>query len=76
MCRDGGVDMKTTRPYPNVVPTRAKRGGWEARVPRNGNSTYLGTFDTPEEARRAVLVAQAEHLEAKAAKYRAEAAEL
>jgi hypothetical protein len=41
--------------------------------PSNGKQAYLGTFDAPEAARHAVLIAQAEHLEAKAARYRAEA---
>ena len=58
------------RPYPNVVPNR---GRWEARRPSNGSYRYIGIFDTPEQARRAVLIAQAEHLEARAAAYRAEA---
>lgn len=72
------ITMSTTktnaRPYPNVVPSRFKAGRWEARHPSNGKQVHLGTFDTPEDARRAVLIAQAEHLEAKAAAYRAEAA--
>ena len=63
----------TTRPYPNVRPSKFKAGRWEACRPSNGTYTYLGTFDSPEAARRAVLIAQAEHLEAKAAAYRAEA---
>jgi hypothetical protein len=63
----------TTRPYPNVRPSRFKVGRWEALRPSNGKHTHVGTFDSPEAARRAVLIAQAEHLEAKAAAYRAEA---
>ncbi|MBD3941688.1 hypothetical protein IF188_08275 [Microbacterium sp. NEAU-LLC] len=65
----------TKRPYRNV---RRSHGGdrWEAIAPRNGTSHYIGTFDTPEEAKRASLIAQAEHLEAKAAAYRIEAEEI
>ena len=66
----------TTRPYPNVRASKWKADRWEALHPSNGSPKYLGTFDTPEEARRAVLIAQAEHLEAKAAGYRAQAAAL
>ena len=64
---------KRPRPYRNVVPARTQRNGWEARLPSNGKHTYLGTFDSPEKARRAVLIAQAEKLEDRAAAYRAEA---
>lgn len=70
--------MSTTpsnkRPYPNVLPTES--GKWEARHPRNGRSRHLGTYATAEAAYAAVLLAQAEHLERKAASYRARAAEL
>jgi hypothetical protein len=66
----------TQRPYPNVVPSNSNAGTWEARHPLNGTQAHLGTFDTPEAARHAVLIAQAEHLEARAARYRAEAAGL
>jgi hypothetical protein len=65
-----------SRPYPNVVRARSKRTAWEARRPSNGVVFYLGTYDTAEDARRAVLIAQAERLEAKAARYRDEAASL
>jgi hypothetical protein len=68
--------IRTTRPYPNVRPAHSKSGRWEARRPSNGEQLYLGTFDTPEAARSAVLIAQAEHLESKAARYRAEAERL
>lgn len=67
------TDQHATRPYPNVRPSRSNTGRWEARHPINGKQTYLGTFDTAEEARHAVLIAQAEHLEAKAHRYRIEA---
>jgi len=60
----------STRPYPNALPVRQPPHRWEARHPINGRSRYLGTFATPEDAYRAVLIAQAEHLEAKAARYR------
>lgn len=63
----------TTRPYPNVRRSTSKAERWEATRPSNGKQTYLGTFDTPEAAHRAVLIAQAEGLEAKAAAYRAQA---
>lgn len=59
-----------TRPYPNVRRARSKNGKWEALHPLNGTSRYIGTFDTPEDAYRAVLLAQADHLEAKARGYR------
>lgn len=62
------------RPYPNVVPTPA--GTWEARRPSNGRQTHLGTFDSPEAAYKAVLIAQAEHLESKAAEHREKAQQL
>ena len=39
-------------------------------------SRYIGTFDTPEDAYRAVLLAQADHLEAKAQGYRERAHDL
>lgn len=58
------------RPYPNVRPVRHSPHRWEARHPINGRARYLGTFTTPEAAYRAVLIAQAEHLEAKANRYR------
>ncbi|WP_301148996.1 hypothetical protein [Mycobacterium simiae] len=63
----------TTRPYPNVRRADSKAVRWEAVRPNGGKAEYLGTFATPEAARRAVLIAQALHLEAKASKYRAEA---
>ena len=44
--------------------------------PGNHHNRYLGSFNTPEAARRAVLEAQAEHLEAKAQRYRDEAENL
>jgi hypothetical protein len=68
--------VDTQRPYPNVRQSKFKAGRWEARGPRGPRGRYLGTFDTPEAARHAALIAQAEHLEAKAAHYRAEAAAL
>lgn len=68
-------DQTRRRPYPNVKPTANGRR-WEAFRPANGRAEYLGTFDTPEAARTAVLLAQAQHLEAKAKRYRNEAAEL
>ncbi len=58
------------RPYPNVIPAG---GRWHARHPRHGTQIHLGVFDTAEEARAAVLIAQAQHLETKADSYRAEA---
>ena len=60
---------KPERPYPNVARIRHSHR-WEARHPTNGRARYLGTYPTPEGAYRAVLIAQAEHLEAKAATYR------
>ncbi len=58
------------RPYPNVKKLHNR---WQAFRPNRGTKVYLGSFRTPEEARQAVLIAQAEHLEDKAADYRAEA---
>jgi hypothetical protein len=49
----------STRPYPNVRPTRSP-DRWQARRPSHGKQTYLGTFGTPELAGNAVLIAQAE----------------
>ena len=63
------------RPYKNVKATANGRR-WEAYQPLNSSTKYLGTYDTPEAARQAVLLAQAEHLESKAQRYRNEAAEL
>lgn len=59
--------------YPGVRPSKARQGMWEARRPSNGKQTYLGTYDTPEAARYAVCLAQAEDFEARAEVYRAEA---
>jgi hypothetical protein len=69
------ITRTSGRPYPNVRRARQSQG-WEATHPTNGKQKYLGTFPTPEGARQAVLISQAQHLEAKAARYRAEAAEL
>ncbi|MGP4055220.1 hypothetical protein ACTWP6_10435 [Mycobacterium sp. 4D054] len=52
-------------PYPNVKESRGKKGRWEATHPVRPKRC-LGTFDSPEAARYAVLIAQAEHLEAEA----------
>lgn len=57
-------------------------GPWElnfgAHNPRARGYSLIrvGSFRTPEEARRRVLVTQAEYLELKASKYRAEAAKI
>ena len=66
--------MTTRYPYP-CVRVRSRVGGYAAYYPHGQAPTprYLATFDTAEEARAAVLHAQASHLEAKAARYRAEA---
>lgn len=61
------------RPYPGVV---RRKGQWEARYSNSGRLNYLGRFRTPELARQAVLIAQAEYLESKALKYRQEASML
>ena len=55
-------------PYPNVSRRFGYTGcpGYRAKWSRNGRSIHLGTFDTPEAARHAVLIAQAGHLEHKA----------
>lgn len=63
----------STRPYPNVRRADSKAVRWEAVRPNGGKAEYLGTYATPEAARRAVLHAQAANLEARAARYRAEA---
>ena len=65
--------VEGARPYPNVKPSTWKPGWWEGRHSLNGATKHLGTFRTPELARRAVLLAKAEHLEGKARRYRAEA---
>ena len=67
--------MTETRPYPNVRPNPS-RTRWQANWPGGIKPKYLGTFDTAEEARIEVLTVQAEHLEARAARYRAEIKEL
>lgn len=56
--------------YPNVY--RAKNGWW-AQHPSTATDRYLGRFDSPEQARRAVLHAQADWYETRAADYRAQA---
>jgi hypothetical protein len=61
------------RPYPGVRLARDCQSRWEAMLSNNGRVFYLGTYSTPEMARQAVLMAQADYLEAKAARYRAEA---
>ncbi len=38
----------------------------------NGRNVYLGTYETPEEAREAALVARIERLEARIERYRDE----
>lgn len=78
-CAAGWLDAPVTasRPYPNVRLREDKSARrWEARLPKAGGHEHLGTFDTAEEARCAVLIAQAKRLEARAAQYRAEAAAL
>ena len=62
-----------SRPYPNVWRS-GPRAGWSAAWERRGRKIHLGTFDTPEAARQAVLIAQAGHLEYKADIYRDRAA--
>jgi hypothetical protein len=64
---------KDLRRYPNVI-CRGLR--YEARFPKNGRQIYLGMFNSPEDARIAVLTAQAENLEARAVAYRAEISRL
>jgi hypothetical protein len=70
------------RPYPCVQGYIRADGSltYTAAVPMwikgKYRSKYLGCFDIPENARAAVLKAQAERLEAKAAAYRTEAEEL
>jgi hypothetical protein len=61
--------------YPNVRPSKARPGAWEARRPGgNGRGTvYLGTYGTPQAARYVVCIEQAELLEARAKALRAEA---
>jgi hypothetical protein len=68
-------DETPPRIYPNVRASKARLGMWEARRPGgDGRGTvYLGTYKSPEEARYAVCLEQAEYLEAKAKVYRAEA---
>src|ERR1700682_395204 len=66
-------DEARAKTFPNVRPSRAQAGRWEARRPSNGRQHYIGTFDTPEAARYAVCIAQADTLEARAKAYRAEA---
>ena len=68
--------MTEMRPYPNVVATESGKRFKAYHPISGGESVFLGSFRTPEPARAAVLLAQAEHLEAKAAGYRAEAARL
>ena len=64
------------RPYPGVKLAKDCTNRWEGYYSNNGRVIRLGTFDTPEAARCAVLIAQAEYLETKAARYRAEAAKI
>ena len=65
----------TTRPFPNVVSlSGAARGAYHPIT--GGRSVYLGCFDDPAAAYRAVLEARAEHFERKAADLRARAEEL
>ena len=66
--------MTTERPYPNVAGGPGKR--WAAYWPGGSRTQYLGSFDTAEEARIAVLEAQITHLESRLNKYRAEIKEL
>lgn len=66
----------TDRPYPNVQQSKSRTDRWTARLPDNKRPLHLGTFDSAEAARCAVLRAQAERLEARAARYRAEADDL
>lgn len=68
------------RPYPNVQAYLRINGTivYDALLPyitRGGKKTSksLGRFTSPEAARNAVLIGQAERLEAKAARYRREA---
>lgn len=61
----------TARPFPNVHGVGRR---WAACHPiTGGRSVYLGVFDDPVAAYRAVLEARAAHFERKAAGLRAQA---
>ena len=57
-------------PFPGV---RRSGRGWAAYQSRRRTPRYLGTYDSPEAARAAVLLAMAAGHEAKARAYRDEA---